>query len=56
MKIIFKIVIFNIAGVHQPPWLWLLNLPLGKVVPNFFHQNDRKGGKRDYVGVLGNFL
>ena len=38
-------------------WLWRLYLPPGKVVsPTFFHENDRKGCKRDNVFALGNFL
>ena len=38
-------------------WLWRLTLPPGKVVPPiFFHENDRKGCKRDYLYALGNFL
>ena len=59
MKTFFKIVISNIARLHQPPtlWLWRLTLPPGKVVPpTFFHQNDHKGYKRDYLGALGHFI
>ena len=38
-------------------WLWRLTLPPGKVVPPFFfHENDCKGCRRDYLNALGNFL
>ena len=60
MKTFFKIVISNIAGLHQPPltlwlwrrlhqppspsWLWRLTLPPGKVVPPTFFHQN------DYKG------
>ena len=45
----------NWKGCINPPpltlWLWRLTLPPGKVVHPFFffHENDRKGCKRDYL-------
>ena len=61
MKIFFKIVISNIVRLRptNPPHpLTLTAYPTpGNVVPNFFfHQNDRKGRKRDYLDALGLFL
>ena len=38
-------------------WLWRLTLPRVRWYPQFFfHENDRKGCKRDYLYALGNFL
>ena len=58
MKMVFKIVISNIARLHPPHPLTLMAYPTpGKVVPpTFFHQNDGKGCKRDYLECLGHFL
>ena len=60
MKIVFKIVIFNIAELHQPPSPSDFDgLPDPRVrwyLHFFFIQNDHKGCKRDYFDALGHFL
>ena len=33
-----------------------LHYPRGKMVTLFFHENDHKGFKRDYLYALGNFF
>ena len=54
------ILFLKLKRLQQPPltlWLWGLTLPPGKVVPPFFfHENDRKGCKRDYLYAHGKFL
>ena len=49
----------NWKRLHPPPtlWLWQLTLPRVRWNPQFFfHENDHKGCKRDYLYALGNFL
>ena len=60
VKIFFKIVISNIARLHQPPSpsdFDCLPYPQVRWYPQlFFHQNDCKGCKGDYLDALGHFL
>ena len=61
MQIFFKMSNFKCLKiekgcVHPTLWLWRLTLPRGRWYPHFFHENDRKGCKRDYLYALGNFL
>ena len=54
-----KIVISENAGLHKPPSHSDFDgLPYPRVrwYPNFFHQNDRKGCKWDYLDALGHFF
>ena len=38
-------------------WLWrLTDTPMLGDTPGFFHQNDRKGCKRDYLDARGHFV
>ena len=47
----------KVASTPLALWVWRLTLPLAKVVPPiFFHENDRKGCKRDHLYAFGNFL
>ena len=47
----------KVASTPPHPLTLTAYLPPGKVVPPiFFHENDRKGCKRDYLNALGNFL
>ena len=58
-KIFLKIVIFNIAGLHQSPSPSDFDgLPYPRVrwFPKLFHQNESKGGKRDYLDALSHLL
>ena len=57
-KMFFKIVIFNIVGLHPPLPSDFNGLLYHRVrwYPHFFHQNDSKGYKRDYLDALGHFF
>ena len=46
----------KVASTPPPSDFDGLPYPQVRWYPNFFHENDRKGCKRDYLNALGNFL
>ena len=62
MQIFFKMVNYvflklrTVASTPSPSDFDGLPYPRVRWYPHFFHENDRKGCKRDYLYALGNFL